>query len=273
MKTITFLFTIFTMTLSFGQSLPITNGGFESGDLTDWDGFGTAVVEAADVIGAASTKSGTYAGRVNNFGAPGSAALQRTFDVTEGVTYVVNFWFTNQFFYVNTNAQVRDYSTGSNGPQFDLTPIVPDGGGNASNSINYQCTISDQNPSFDWKEAKFSFVVPTGVTKARFTYFSQVGAFKYIDDFSIVMDATASVADLQKFNFKSYPNPASDFIKVSAAKSIDKLEIYNLIGKQVLNETLYSKSKEINVSNLSDGVYIVKAYIENAVGTYKFIKK
>ncbi|WP_282072513.1 T9SS type A sorting domain-containing protein [Polaribacter atrinae] len=273
MKKVTLLFTLLTISLSFGQALPITNGSFETGDLTDWDGFGTAVVEAADVIGAGSTKSGTFAGRVNNFAAPGSAALQRTFDVTEGTTYVVNFWFTNQFFYVNTNAQVRDFTTGSNGPQFDLTPIVPDGGGNATNSINYQCTISDQNPSFDWKEAKFSFVVPAGVTKARFTYFSNVGAYKYVDDFSIVEASTASVKDMQQFDFELYPNPARDFIKVSAVENFDKVEIYNLLGKLIYEETVSNNNKEINVSNLSDGIYFIKASKGKSVGTYKFIKQ
>lgn len=273
MKKFTFLFTLLTISLSFGQSLPITNGGFESGDLSDWDGYGTAVVDGANVIGAGTTKNGTFAGRVNNFGAPGSASLARTFDVLPGEKYIVNFWFTNQFFYVSTNAKVRNYTGGTNGDFFEVTPIVADGGGNAANSENYQCTISDQNPSFEWKEAKFSFVAPAGVTKARFTYFSQQGAFKYIDDFSVVQDATASIADLEQFNFKSYPNPVKDVINLSAAKNIDKIEVYSLLGQQVENRILNSKSNQVNVSNLTNGIYLVKVFIDDAVGTFKFVKQ
>jgi len=271
MKKVTFLITLLTISLSFGQSLPITNGGFESGDLSGWAGFGTAVVEAANVQGAGSTKSGTFAGRVNNWAE--GASMARDFDLVPGKTYIVNFWFTNQFFYVSTNARIRNYTGNTNGDFIELAPIVADGGGNATNSTNYQCTISDQNPSFEWKEAKFSFVAPAGVTKARFVYYSQVGAFKYIDDFSVVQDATASIADLEQFNFKSYPNPVKDVINLSAAKNIDKIEVYSLLGQQVENRILNSNNNQVNVSKLTNGIYLVKVFIEDAVGTFKFVKQ
>lgn len=270
MKKITFLFALLTISLSFGQSLPITNGGFETGDLTDWDGFGTAVVEAADVIGAGSTKSGTFAGRVNNWD---SASLARTFDVVPGKTYIVNFWITNQFFYITTNSRVRNFTGGTNGDFLELTPIIADGGKNVGDPTIYECTIADQNPSFEWKEVKYSFVVPEGVTKVRHIYFSTVTAFKYVDDFSVVEASTASVEDLQQFNFELYPNPASDFVKVLAVENFDKVEIYNLLGKLIYEETVSNNYKEIKVSNLSNGIYFIKASKGKSAGTYKFIKQ
>lgn len=270
MKKVTLLFTLLTISISFGQALPITNGGFESGDLTDWEGYGTAVVEAADVVGAGTTKSGTFAGRVNNWD---SASLARSFDVEPGKTYIVNFWITNQFFYISTNSRVRNYTGGSNGDFLELTPIVPDGGENANDATKYACTISDQNPSFEWKEVKYSFVVPEGVTKVRHLYFSNVTAFKYVDDFSVVEASTASVDDVQQFDFELYPNPASDFIKVSAVENFDKVAIYNLLGKLIYEETVSNNTKEINVSNLSDGIYFIKASKGKSVETYKFIKQ
>ncbi|MHB0756739.1 T9SS type A sorting domain-containing protein [Polaribacter sp. M15] len=270
MKKVTLLFALLTISLSFGQSLPITNGGFETGDLTDWAGFGTAVVEADGVVGAGTTKSGTYAGRINNWGE--GASMAKDFDVVPGETYIVNFWFTNQFFYISTNAKVRNYTGDTNGDFIALTPIVADGGGNANNSENYQCTISDQNPSFDWKEAKFSFTAPVGVTKVRFQYYSQVGAFKYIDDFSVTKETTASVKDQQQLDFVLSPNPANDFIKISSEENINKVEIYNLLGKLVFKQNM-TANKQINIADLSDGVYIIKASNSKAVGTYKLIKK
>jgi hypothetical protein len=85
--------------------------------------------------------------------------------------------------------------------------------------------------------------------------------------------ATASLEDLVQFSFKSYPNPAKDNLNVSAVKPINKIEIYNLLGQQVVSRELNTNKAQINVSSLSKGLYVVKAFIDDAVGSYKFIKQ
>ncbi len=70
-------------------------------------------------------------------------------------------------------------------------------------------------------------------------------------------------------NISIYPNPASNFINLQADKSIiDKsYEIVDMAGKSVINNKI--SGKEINISNLTTGNYILK--IDNQ--SYKFIKK
>lgn len=65
----------------------------------------------------------------------------------------------------------------------------------------------------------------------------------------------ASAQDGKELGF--YPNPVSSGkIFITSKTSLEKeVTIFNVLGKQVLQQTV---SKEVNVSNLSPGVYILK---------------
>lgn len=68
-----------------------------------------------------------------------------------------------------------------------------------------------------------------------------------------------------------YPNPVnSGKIYITTKSSLDKkVEIFNVLGKKVL-ETVIT-SKEVNVSNLAAGVYIIKIKESDATATRKLI--
>lgn len=68
-----------------------------------------------------------------------------------------------------------------------------------------------------------------------------------------------------------YPNPTnSGKIYISTKSSLDKkVEIFNVLGKKVL-ETIIT-SKEVNVSTLTAGVYIIKIKEGEATATRKLI--
>jgi hypothetical protein len=68
-----------------------------------------------------------------------------------------------------------------------------------------------------------------------------------------------------------YPNPTnSGKIYISTKLALDKkVEIFNVLGKKVL-ETVIT-SKEVNVSNLTAGVYIIKIKEGEATATRKLI--
>ena len=68
-----------------------------------------------------------------------------------------------------------------------------------------------------------------------------------------------------------YPNPVnSGKIFITTKSSLDKkVEIFNVLGKKVL-ETIIT-SKEVNVSNLTSGVYIIKIKEGDATATRKLI--
>ena len=86
-------------------------------------------------------------------------------------------------------------------------------------------------------------------------------------------DPTASVDQLEKFNFSYAPNPTKDFIELSAANPIQGVKIYNLLGQEVLQNAYNLRKAQLDVSALNEGVYILKVVINDKIGTYKFMKE
>ncbi|SDS06727.1 Por secretion system C-terminal sorting domain-containing protein [Polaribacter sp. KT25b] len=82
--------------------------------------------------------------------------------------------------------------------------------------------------------------------------------------------ASLSVNDVFSSKISVYPNPATSFVKISTSEKITGVEMYNLIGKKVLNVSSLS-NEGVDVSNLSKGVYVLKVTSNNLVGTRKVI--
>jgi len=70
-----------------------------------------------------------------------------------------------------------------------------------------------------------------------------------------------------------YPNPVSNGkIYITSKSSLDKeITIFDVLGKKVLQTVM--NSKELNISNLSPGVYIIKIKENEATATRKLIVK
>ena len=70
-----------------------------------------------------------------------------------------------------------------------------------------------------------------------------------------------------------YPNPVSNGkIYITSKSSLDKeITIFDVLGKKVLQTVL--TTKELNISNLSPGVYIIKIKENEATATRKLIVK
>jgi hypothetical protein len=80
-----------------------------------------------------------------------------------------------------------------------------------------------------------------------------------------------SIKALNSIQTNIYPNPTSDYIVVKSEKTIQKLEFYNTYGQLILQSN--NASEKINISDLKDGVYFVKAFFENNITITKFIKQ
>lgn len=102
-------------------------------------------------------------------------------------------------------------------------------------------------------------------------YFDNRGSFgiKVFDQVTLL-----SVKDLQLIEgFKIGPNPTEDFLNISAKNSIDELQVVNMLGQVVKTATPNMNNYQLNLSELSTGVYFVKATVNNTKGTYRIVKK
>lgn len=68
-----------------------------------------------------------------------------------------------------------------------------------------------------------------------------------------------------------FPNPASEFVNINANEQIRAIRILNSGGQQVLIKTIGDKTATIPVSNLKQGMYILRLEFQNQTRTTKKI--
>lgn len=81
-----------------------------------------------------------------------------------------------------------------------------------------------------------------------------------------------SIESLSQHDLSIYPNPASDFINLSAEENIDRIEIYNMLGQQVLSKYINSNNTQVDINRLPTGNYIITSYIGESITSYKLNK-
>lgn len=87
--------------------------------------------------------------------------------------------------------------------------------------------------------------------------------------FTDVTTAVTAVADNR--GLKLYPNPSSDFFRISTSTSATenlKVKVYALTG-QLVHQGIYGNEQNIDVSDLTAGLYLVQ--VNNS--TFKFVKQ
>jgi hypothetical protein len=90
--------------------------------------------------------------------------------------------------------------------------------------------------------------------------------------YTVTVETGNGINDLTNNIINIYPNPCVDEITINE-ESINRVVIYNMNGKQVLNTEMVNST--INVSNLSQGIYTVicRDISENIIGVQKLVKK
>ncbi len=94
-------------------------------------------------------------------------------------------------------------------------------------------------------------------------------------ELKVVYDENVSTDDLPESGIKIYPNPTSKFIHIDfpnhKIQKRSKLLICNLLGKKIKEENNFS-SNTIDVSNILEGIYLLKIETGNKSFVFKFVK-
>ncbi|MEC4005741.1 T9SS type A sorting domain-containing protein [Flavobacterium sp. SUN052] len=77
--------------------------------------------------------------------------------------------------------------------------------------------------------------------------------------------------DSENDNFKIYPNPSQNVLKLQCNSIIDEVIISDSLGKVILTQT--QNNTEINIESLSKGFYFIEAISGNEKFSTKFIKE
>lgn len=86
---------------------------------------------------------------------------------------------------------------------------------------------------------------------------------------TVTRGTTTAIIESQSGIMNVYPNPTSDFIQISGISKKENYKIFDMLGTEKLNGVVWG-SENINVMNLSNGLYLLK--LDNG-NTMNFIKK
>lgn len=94
-----------------------------------------------------------------------------------------------------------------------------------------------------------------------------------IDDVSISA-SLLGIDDLEVISFKHFYDTYNDILTLKSSNApINNIQIFNILGQQVLNKNLSHTNELINLSSIVDGIYIAQIRIDNTIKTIKFLKQ
>lgn len=88
---------------------------------------------------------------------------------------------------------------------------------------------------------------------------------------TVIVSLNTANFELQNLSF--YPNPVSFVLTISNAFPIQSIEIYNLLGQRLINESYNSSEVNVNISCLPSAIYLVKVKSENQIKEFKILKE
>ncbi len=118
-----------------------------------------------------------------------------------------------------------------------------------------------------WTEYSYDF--PAGTQYVAIQYVSTDVFALFIDD--VTIQTTVGINENAASNVSVFPNPCNNVLNVTANGN-NEVQIVNLLGQVITTQTM-TDNAQINVSDLSNGVYFVRINGANGTTTQKFIKK
>lgn len=89
----------------------------------------------------------------------------------------------------------------------------------------------------------------------------------------VTVRQTLSTNDVVFEKLKAYPNPVQNVLNITNNATIERVEVYNLMGQKFINTAPDSNDVQIDVSNLNCGVYLLKIFNGDNSQSIQFVKK
>ncbi|MCG2612039.1 T9SS type A sorting domain-containing protein [Flavobacterium sp. SM15] len=85
--------------------------------------------------------------------------------------------------------------------------------------------------------------------------------------------ATLGAESFDVASFKVYPNPVKDILNITYSSDITSVEVYNMLGQNVITKSINATLGQIDMSNLTSGNYIVKVTSDGMTKSIKVVKQ
>ena len=104
----------------------------------------------------------------------------------------------------------------------------------------------------------------------KFVFTSGYGNNVYVDNIEIA-NSPLDVEEVDESSLAIFPNPVKDVLNINYDKAISQIDVYDVNGKLV--KTLTTVGSSINVSDLSDGIYMLNIQTEEGLVIRKIVKE
>ena len=114
----------------------------------------------------------------------------------------------------------------------------------------------------------------TGLTAGEIYYVQVWSNFAEQGTFNLrLSNPSLGTSSFDSSAFDTYPNPVNDILNISFNKNINAVQVYNIVGQEVLAKTSTSTISQIDMSSLTNGIYLVKVFADNQIKTIKVVKE
>ena len=125
-----------------------------------------------------------------------------------------------------------------------------------------------------WQEFSINVIAPPEASAFYLEVRTNTNSLAYWDDIAFEEMVSTLYEDRHEAHLEIYPNPASDYLIISNAQSLQHIDILGLTGVVIwLSDFSGEQTTTIPVSGIPDGLYIVRIVTSNKVITRTFIKE
>jgi hypothetical protein len=209
--------------------------------------------------------SGVDTNKITGLGCEGVSFLSGRFDATT---------FTHFHMDIYTDTPTLDKS-------FNVKFSNWNGGAGEANAIEYSVNngnfLTNPNPG-TWISLDIPLAQFTGINGSnrndlvQFVISSDLGTV-YYDNLYLHKNTVLGVTSFEASSVKVYPNPATNVLNIEANQLVDEVAIFNMLGQQVLSKQVNSEMSSIDISGLSNGVYVLKSTANGVSVSSRFVKK
>ncbi|WP_282043717.1 T9SS type A sorting domain-containing protein [Winogradskyella flava] len=173
-----------------------------------------------------------------------------------------------------------DYWASSGTPGFRFVLIDNDGG---VQEFNYEVGTNEAVVNEVWTKVEIPMTYFTGQGFSQANLFQwkvdpfmqsvAQGGIVFFDNIIFTVNSSLSTNDFELSEISISPNPSSEFWNVKTdSESIVSVQVFDILGKQVLSLSPNSTEVAIDASGLNDGIYMAKISGINGSKTIKLIK-
>ncbi len=230
----------------------LINGDVESwtatNSLDSWSKTENIVQESANVHG------GNYSAKQT---ADGVKDLSQDITIIPGHTYEVKYYYYDN----DPNAKTRIYGGFRN-----------ENGWVGSDVFRLNSYSGDQDA---WVEFSTIETAPEDANLFRFEVRvyneGEGGGSVFYDDFSLIDLTLVGCSPINSSSVKVYPNPAKNTVRIEG-ESISEIQILDINSTVLKMITEYNDIQSIDISNLKQGIYLIKIKKLNEVSVSRLIK-